>query len=51
VELSTAEVRADRTYTFLHFRRSLSGELLPAVVERWDDEAGRAEELLIISND
>ncbi|HKD79491.1 MAG TPA: hypothetical protein VKH81_07335 [Candidatus Angelobacter sp.] len=50
VELDTAQIRADRTYTFLHFRRQAdSGELIPTVVERWDDEAERAEALVIIA--
>lgn len=51
VELDTADVRPDRTYTFLHFLRFASGELQPTVVERWDDDAERAEDLIIISKD
>jgi hypothetical protein len=49
VEMDSADIRQDRTYTFLHFVRNSSGELLPTVVERWDDEAERAEGLIIIS--
>lgn len=51
VELDTAQIREDRTYTFLHFRRHESGQLRPTVVERWDDDAERAEALVIISED
>lgn len=51
VETDTAEIRDDKTYTFLHFRRHQSGQLQPAVVERWDDEAERAEALVMISDD
>jgi UDP-2,3-diacylglucosamine pyrophosphatase LpxH len=51
VETDTAEIRDDKTYTFLHFRRHASGQLQPAVVERWDDEAQRAEALVMISDD
>ncbi|HEY7402043.1 MAG TPA: hypothetical protein VIB39_00850, partial [Candidatus Angelobacter sp.] len=51
VELDTAQVREDRTYTFLHFRRDKSGQLQPTAVERWDDDAERAEDLVIISED
>lgn len=51
VETDTAEIRDDKTYTFLHFRRDASGQLRPAVVERWDDEAERAEALVMISDD
>lgn len=51
VELDTAQIRGDKTYTFLHFRRDQAGELLPTMVERWDDEAERAEALVIVSED
>ncbi len=51
VELSTAQIREDKTYTFLHFRRQESGQLRPTAVERWDDDANRAEDLVIISED
>src|SRR5581483_717055 len=51
VESDTAEIREDKTYTFLHFRRHESGELTPTVVERWNDEAARAEALIMVSDD
>jgi len=51
VETDTAEIRDDQTYTFLHFRRHESGQLTPTVVERWDDEAARAEALIMVSDD
>lgn len=51
VEMDSAAVRQDRIYTFLHFRRLPPGQLQPTVVERWDDEAERAENLVIISPD
>ncbi|HET9284806.1 MAG TPA: hypothetical protein VFR24_22885 [Candidatus Angelobacter sp.] len=51
VETDTAEIRDDKTYTFLHFRRHQSGQLTPTVVERWDDEAARAEALIMVSDD
>lgn len=48
VEADSAAIREDKTYTFLHFRRSPKGELLPTVLERWDDEAGTARDLVIV---
>ena len=48
VESDSAAVRSDKTYTFLHFRRSEAGDILPTVLERWDDEAGAARELVIV---
>jgi hypothetical protein len=48
VETSSGELREDKTYAFLHIRRDSSGGLQPSVLERWDDEAGRSEELVIV---
>lgn len=48
IELSTAEVRHDRTFTFLHLKRGQGGKLAPGVIERWVDEAGRAEPMVIL---
>jgi len=47
IEISTAEVREDKTYTFLYLRRTASGDLHPSWLQRWDDEAGRIEDLII----
>ncbi len=46
IEISTADVRHDRTYTFLHLVRDANGVLQPAadgLLERWNDDAGRAD--------
>lgn len=46
IETSTADVREDKTYTFLHLVRDKDGKLQPSnegLLQRWDDEAGRAE--------
>jgi UDP-2,3-diacylglucosamine pyrophosphatase LpxH len=51
VELSTAQISEDKTYTFLHFRRQETGQLRPTLLERWDDDASRAEDLVIIAKD
>ncbi len=46
IETSTAEVREDKTYTFLHLIRDASGKLKPAnnnLLQRWNDDAARAD--------
>ena len=50
IETSSAEVREDRMYTFLHLRRD-GGRLVVAeegLLQRWNDDAGRAEPQLLI---
>ncbi len=47
VELSSAEVREDKTYTFLHIKPNSEGRL-EGTLCRWDDEAERPEPALII---
>ncbi|MBS1913325.1 MAG: hypothetical protein JST22_15160 [Bacteroidetes bacterium] len=45
IEISTASVREDRTYTFLHLVRDDHGKLqpLPDGLQRWNDDADRAD--------
>jgi len=46
IETSTGEVREDKTYTFLHLKREADGKIQPAndgLLQRWNDDAGRAE--------
>ena len=47
IESSSAEVREDRTYTFLRLRNE-RGVLRPGTLERWNDDAGRSEPLVIV---
>ena len=46
VEISTTELREDRTYTFLEIDRGANGG--PAHLQRWNDDAGRADLLSVI---
>jgi len=51
IETSTAEVREDKTYTFLHLIRDASGKLKPAnnnLLQRWNDDAVRADIQVLI---
>ena len=46
IETSTAEVRQDKTYSFLHLIRDATGKLRPAnnyLMQRWNDDAKRAD--------
>jgi UDP-2,3-diacylglucosamine pyrophosphatase LpxH len=47
VEISSAELREDKTYTFLHLAPDASGKL-SGILQRWDDEAGRPEPAIVI---
>ena len=46
-EIDAADVRLDRTYTFIHVRKDENGGLLPTELYRWNDEAQR-EDLLVL---
>jgi len=50
IETSTLDVREDKMYTFLHLERDSNGGLVvvPNHLERWNDDAGRAEPQLLI---
>jgi UDP-2,3-diacylglucosamine pyrophosphatase LpxH len=47
VEISSAELREDKTYTFLHLAPDASGKLA-GILQRWDDAAGRPEPAVVI---
>ena len=50
IETSTAEVREDRTYTFLHLVRDGDRKLQPVSdgLQRWNDDAERAEPQVLV---
>jgi len=51
IETSTAEVREDKTYIFLHLLRDNEDKLQPAdngLLQRWNDDAGRSDSLVLI---
>jgi UDP-2,3-diacylglucosamine pyrophosphatase LpxH len=51
VETSSADIRQDKTYTFLHLERDADGKLQPAdngLLSRWNDSAERFEPQVLI---
>ncbi|MDP9040365.1 MAG: hypothetical protein M3N30_00180, partial [Bacteroidota bacterium] len=46
-ELDAANVRLDKTYTFLQFSKNESGNIETKGLMRWNDDAGRSEEMLL----
>ncbi len=48
VEISSASLREDKTYTFLHLRPDCNGRL-SGVLCRWNDEGGRAESAVVMA--
>ena len=50
-ELDAADVRLDKTYTFLHIQRSESSKEISAQLMRWNDDALRSEPLVLIDRE
>ncbi len=48
VETTSASLREDKTYTYLHFTHDEEGAIVPNPLLRWDDDAGRGEPLRLI---
>jgi UDP-2,3-diacylglucosamine pyrophosphatase LpxH len=48
IEISTAELREDRTFTYLQLTHNQAGMLQPTVLQRWDDDACRTEDMVLI---
>lgn len=46
-EMSSAELRVDKTYSFLHLEVDASGKLA-GILKRWEDAAGRAEPAIVL---
>jgi hypothetical protein len=51
VETSTAALRTDLTYTFLEIGGDQAGAAVPPFLQRWNDEAARADLLRIVRNE
>ena len=49
IDVDSAEIREDKTYTFLSYRREPDGSFGSTTLQRWDDEAGRAQRLVLLT--
>ncbi len=47
-EMDAADVRLDRTFTFLHIERNSSGDIKLPDLYRWNDDAAREDALILI---
>lgn len=46
-EISAADVRLDKTYTYLHISHDDEGKIIPQDLMRWNDDASRADPLVL----
>jgi UDP-2,3-diacylglucosamine pyrophosphatase LpxH len=50
-EASSADIRIDKTYTFLQVEHAPAGELIIYPLQRWNDDALRTDTLPLVDND
>ena len=48
IEASSAALREDKTYALIYLERSSKGDLVVHPLQRWNDDAGRIEPLVIV---
>lgn len=46
-EIAVADVRLDKTYTYLHLRQDGNGNPVPEALMRWNDDASRPDPLIL----
>jgi UDP-2,3-diacylglucosamine pyrophosphatase LpxH len=49
LEVSSADVRNDKTYTYLHIRPGPAGANYDSALKRWNDDGARADALVVIN--
>jgi len=49
LEVTSADVRNDKTYTYLHISPGSAGENYDSSLKRWNDDGGRGEALIVIN--
>jgi hypothetical protein len=49
VEVSNAEIRWDKTFSFVHLSSDNSGSYIATGLQRWNDDSGRIEKLVLIN--
>ena len=47
-ELDAADVRLDKTFTFLHIAYDTNGNIKQTELQRWNDDASRDEPLVLV---
>jgi UDP-2,3-diacylglucosamine pyrophosphatase LpxH len=48
IEISSSEIRWDKTFTFIHLEKNSTGEFMPAPLERWNDDSSRVDKVTLI---
>ncbi len=49
IDVDSAEIREDKTYTFLRYSRGADGRFAETTLHRWDDESGRPQQLVLLT--
>jgi hypothetical protein len=49
LEVTSADVRNDKTYTYLHIRPGAAGENYDSSLKRWNDDGGPGEASIVIN--
>jgi uncharacterized protein (DUF362 family) len=50
VEISTTNIRSDKTFTLVHLTVTADGNFESSHVQRWNDDSGRVEPVVLIQN-
>jgi UDP-2,3-diacylglucosamine pyrophosphatase LpxH len=48
IELSSSEIRWDKTFGFIHLVKNSTGEYMPSALERWNDDSSRFDKITLI---
>ena len=48
VEISSAEIRWDKTFTFIHLTKDETGGYSPSALQRWNDDSTRLDPIVLI---
>jgi uncharacterized protein (DUF362 family)/UDP-2,3-diacylglucosamine pyrophosphatase LpxH len=50
VEISTTNIRPDKTFTFVHLIKTADGKFKSPHMQRWNDDSGRIEPIVLIQD-
>lgn len=48
VEVSSSEIRWDKTFSFIHLTKDSTGEYLTSGLQRWNDDSARVDKIVLI---